>query len=74
MGPDPAAFLGFMVCMLVVVLGIGGLIAAVILRAACSLFNKLAGSGPPPLRRPDYDLERGREPLGRGYGTSASSW
>ncbi|MFN0050749.1 MAG: hypothetical protein ACKV0T_01070 [Planctomycetales bacterium] len=47
-GPDAAgAAIGVMagmICMLVAAVAIGSLIGAIILRAACSLFNRLAGS------------------------------
>jgi hypothetical protein len=39
--------LGSMVCVLLIAIPIGLLIGAVILRAACALYNKIAGASPP---------------------------
>ena len=47
-GPDPGALLGGMLCVLIFGVVIGTLVGAIILRAACWLFNKFAGGPQAP--------------------------
>jgi len=54
--PNAGAALGMFLCFLVVGVFIGLLIGAVILRAACALYNAMAGGKGSPYRVPEPEL------------------
>jgi len=56
--PNAGAFIGGMVCGLIIGVAIGTLIGAVILRAACWLYNKLVGGADSPSAVPEPDFNK----------------